>query len=78
LRFRRISYRKTEKRDRPTFNQLEFCLNHKEDRILGSASKKKAERTRSITFSFDSEMISTDIEEEEQGGGDPSQVCRTE
>jgi len=23
-------------------------------------------------------MISTDIEEEEQGGGDPSQVCRTE
>ena len=39
-----------DKDERPTFNQIEFCLNHPDDRILGT-EKSSLHRTRSITFS---------------------------
>ena len=55
-----ISFRKTDKNDRPSFNQVAYCLDHKDDQILGS--RRKMERTRSITFSYDSETYEHDEE----------------
>eukprot|EP00111_Clytia_hemisphaerica_P024315 TCONS_00071709-protein len=63
-----------DKNDRPNFSKILYCLKHKDDQILGS--KKRIERTRSITFSFDSEMAEEDEREEE--GSHENQACRTE
>lgn len=52
---------KTNKNDRPNFNQIAYCLAHKDDQILGS--RRKVERTRSITFSYDSETLEHDAED---------------
>lgn len=54
---------KEDKNDRPTFNKIGFCLQHNDDRILGS--RKKIKRARSITFSIESEFSETSEDDEE-------------
>lgn len=66
-------FRREDKKERPTFAQLKFCLDHPDDRLLGGATKKKAERTRSITISHYSDDLS-----DHDLANDPQNCCRTE
>ena len=64
--------RNYEVNKRPSFQQLKYCLDHKDNRILGSV-KRKVERSRSITFSHDShDFTDQDINLTEQ------HYCKTE
>lgn len=56
-----VFFRHPDTKHRPTFSQLKFCLDHKDDRILGKSSENKLQRTRSVTFSsLDDDIHSID------------------